>query len=167
MQYFDEALRNETFRQMATRLRAEVATATPSLRAVSEEAADTPIAAGKWAPKEILGHLIDSAANNHQRFVRAEEGETLRLPGYAQDRWVDSQGYAARAWADLVDFWAAYNHHLAHVLDRVSESRRDVPCEIGGGPPVSLSFVALDYIGHLQHHLRQIAGPDASRREPS
>ena len=167
MQYFDDALRNETFRQMASRLRAELANVTPGLRAVSEDAAGTPRATGKWAPKEILGHLIDSAANNHQRFMRAEEGETLRLPGYAQDRWVTLQGYREAAWADLVDFWSAYNHHLARVLDRVPESRRNVLCEIGGGPPVSLSFVALDYIGHLQHHLRQIVGPDAGRSERS
>jgi hypothetical protein len=26
----------------------------------------------KWSKKEILGHLIDSAANNHQRFIRAQ-----------------------------------------------------------------------------------------------
>jgi hypothetical protein len=109
--------------------------------------------------------LIDSAANNHQRFVRAEEGQTLRLPGYAQDSWVASQAYEERPWSDLVDFWSGYNLHLAHVLERLPESRRDVPCEIGGGPPVSLSFVALDYIGHLQHHLRQIL--PTSRREPS
>ena len=25
----------------------------------------------KWSPKEIIGHLIDSASNNHGRFVRA------------------------------------------------------------------------------------------------
>jgi hypothetical protein len=156
VQYFEDALRGQPFREMASRLRSELSAADPGLRAITEGAAGTPRAAGKWTPKEILGHLIDSAANNHQRFVRAEEGQTLRLPGYAQDRWVAAQAYDARSWADLVDFFSAYNLHLAHVLERLPESRRDASCEIGGGPPVSLSFVALDYIGHLQHHLKQI-----------
>jgi hypothetical protein len=38
---------------------------------VSEEEASKPAIAGGWSRKQILGHLIDSASNNHQRFVRA------------------------------------------------------------------------------------------------
>jgi hypothetical protein len=29
----------------------------------------------KWSLKEIIGHLIDSASNNHQRFVRLQLGD--------------------------------------------------------------------------------------------
>jgi hypothetical protein len=171
VQYFADALRDQSFRAMAARLRSEVGGAEAGLRMFSEEAAAVPKAAGKWTRKEIIGHLIDSASNNHQRFVRAEEGATLRLPGYAQDRWVATQGYRESRWTDLVDLWSAYNRHLADVLDRMPESLRDVPCEIGGGATVSLSFVALDYIGHLQHHLGQIldapARPEASLGRPA
>jgi hypothetical protein len=149
---------------MAARLRSEVAAAEERLWAISEEAAAVPRAAGKWSRKEILGHLIDSASNNHQRFARAEAGAALILPGYAQDRWVAFQGYSESPWTDLIDLWSAYNRHLAHLLERIPESLRELPYEIGGGAAVSLSVVALDYIGHLQHHLGQIL--DTTARAP-
>jgi hypothetical protein len=166
VQYFDDALRDQPFSAMASRLRSEIAAAEGGLRAISDETAAVPRAAGKWSRKETLGHLIDSASNNHQRFARAESGATLRLPGYAQDRWVDLQGYGASAWTDLIDLWSAYNRHLAHLLERIPESLRGVSYEIGGGEPVSLGFVALDYIGHLQHHLRQILDASISVARP-
>ena len=34
-----------------------------------------------WSPAEVLGHLIDSAANNHQRFVRAQFTDDLVFSG--------------------------------------------------------------------------------------
>jgi hypothetical protein len=103
-----------------------------------------------------MGHLIDSAANNHQRFVRGQLVDELVDPGYAQQGWVDSQRYAERPWVDVVELWAAYNRHLAHVIAAVPEARRAAPIRIGGDAPMTLSEVALDYVAHIQHHLRQI-----------
>ena len=45
----------------------------------------------RWSKKEILGHLIDSASNNHQRFVRAQFTARLEFPEYEQKSWVKSQ----------------------------------------------------------------------------
>jgi hypothetical protein len=156
MQYFDSSLSAETFQRIGSRLKADVAAAEPRLRALDERTASTPRSAGKWSAKQILGHLIDSAANNHQRFVRAQIVDQLQDPGYAHERWVASQGHAEREWKDLVDFWVVYNRHLAHVIAKIPESRRGTPVSISGDAPVSLSFVALDYVGHIHHHLRQI-----------
>jgi hypothetical protein len=155
-QYFDESLRSQSFAATAESLRREVAAAEPRLRALREEAAGESPAAGKWSPKQVLGHLIDSAANNHQRFVRGQATDELRLPGYEQEHWVGSQRYDEREWTSLVELWAAYNRHLAHVISRIPEDRRDIPCRIGDNPPVTLSHVAIDYVAHLQHHLRQV-----------
>ncbi len=80
---------------------------------------------GGWSAKETLGHLIDSAANNHQRFVRAQFKEDLVFPGYAQDEWVRAQGYDAEPWPLVVNLWKFYNLHLAHVCGRGA----------GGGAP--------------------------------
>jgi hypothetical protein len=90
-----------------------VEAAVPKLRAISESRAEQPRAPGKWSPKQVIGHLIDSAANNHQRFVRAQEGESYTGPGYKQDHWVAVQGYQEASWDDLVALWCAYNRHLA------------------------------------------------------
>ena len=156
MPYFDESLADQPFTVIASRLTAEIDDAQSRLPAITDERASQRRPGNKWSRKQILGHLIDSAANNHQRFIRAQEVSHLRLPGYAQEHWVASQRYAERRWSELIELWCAYNRHLAHVIADVPESVRDTPCEIGDSPVVTLSYVALDYVGHIQHHLRQI-----------
>ena len=163
MQYFDSSQADQTFKVIASRLQAEVDRALTPLRAITNEQAGVPTSSGKWSPKQILGHLIDSAANNHQRFVRGQAASELHLPGYEQMHWVESQHYNDRFWLDLVDLWASYNRHLAHIMTSIPESRRGTPCAIGDNPVVTLSYIALDYVGHIQHHLRQIF--DRPRRD--
>ncbi len=137
-------------------LRSEVDAAVPKLRALTDARAASSLPRGKWSPKQVLGHLIDSAANNHQRFIRVQAEADLSLPGYAQDFWVDTQRYPDRAWPDLIELWSSYNRHLAHVISHIPEAKGSVRFKIGDAPPVTLRFVALDYVGHVQHHLRQI-----------
>jgi len=109
-----------------------------------------------WSPKEVLGHLIDSAANNHQRVVRAQEADALSLPGYEQNHWVRSQGYNDADWPHLVALWTHFNLHLADVMARIPTDRYSVPCTIGESEPVTLEFMIVDYLSHLKHHMAQI-----------
>src|ERR1051326_107422 len=69
-----------------------------------------------WAQIEILGHLVDSAANNHQRFVRSQFSDDLVYQGYEQNQWVSSQKYADESWPELIQLWSSYNLHLHHVV---------------------------------------------------
>jgi hypothetical protein len=80
-------------------------------RTVPDTAARAPYAPGKWSTKEVVGHLIDSAANNHQRFVRAQWTDDLLCPTYAQDEWVRTQRYQEAPWPDLVELFRTYNRH--------------------------------------------------------
>ena len=96
---------------------ARILAATPlRLADISEADASHPPAPGRWSKKEILGHLIDSAANNHQRFVRAQLAPSVVDPSYQQEQWVATQGYAAEPWPDLVNLWLLYNRHLLHII---------------------------------------------------
>jgi hypothetical protein len=156
MPYFDPSDAGEPFAAIASRLRADVASAETRLRALGEREAAEPRKGGKWSAKEILGHLVDSASNNHQRFVRAQLAPPLRMPGYEQASWVSIQRYQERTWSEIIELWSAYNRHLAHVIASIPDERRHVSCEIGDDASMTLEHLVLDYVAHIQHHLRQI-----------
>jgi hypothetical protein len=152
--------------EYAQRLRDAVESATPRLLAIDDAASARPPAPGKWSPREIVGHLVDSAANNHQRFVRGQLQDDLVFLGYAQEDWVRVQDYAHAPWADLVALWRLYNLHLARVMESAPADRRLAPRarhniqEIGFAAPIeataTLDGIMLDYVEHLLHHLRQL-----------
>jgi hypothetical protein len=140
----------------ATRLEELLGEMPGRLSAISEEEAARKPDPAKWSKKEILGHLIDSAANNHQRFVRAQLAPAVELPGYEQDGWVRVQAYMIEPWQDLIEFWRFYNRHLVHVMETIPEDYLAHTCAIGGKPAVTLGFLVEDYVRHLEHHLDQI-----------
>jgi hypothetical protein len=135
------------------------------LHTVPRRLADVPddIAAHKpaphrWSKKEILGHLIDSAANNHQRFVRAQRAPRLEFPSYEQEFWVATQAYATAPWPDLVNLWLLLNRHLLHVVKAMPAAVLSHELVIGGRPAVTLEALAADYLRHVDHHLTQLLG---------
>jgi hypothetical protein len=144
-----------SFTAIGAALLTTVEGAVPKLRAMSESRAERPRAPGKWSPKQVIGHLIDSASNNHQRFVRAQEGTAFTGLRYEQDHWVAVQGYQESDWDDLIVLWRAYNRHLAQVIERIPEGKRGTPVTLGSNEPVTLGFLAYDYVSHLRHHLAQ------------
>src|SRR5712675_3369315 len=115
-------------RQTSLRLMQVVEETETRLSAITEPESMTRSGAGKWSRKEILGHLIDSASNNHQRFVRAQLQDELRWPSYDQSGCVRVQRFQDARWSDLLGFWAAYNRFLAHVLAGVPAEKRNTPC---------------------------------------
>jgi hypothetical protein len=144
-----------------------VRAAASRLRRVDDAAASVRPGAGRWSAKEIIGHLIDSASNNHQRFVRARWQDNLVFAPYDQDGWVSAQRYQDAPWEELVELWGTYNLHLARVMRSVPEDVRTrqhprhnldqlawkpVPAD----EPATLDYFMRDYVGHLEHHLRQV-----------
>jgi hypothetical protein len=127
--------------------------AAAQLPRIAESSARTD---GHWSRKQVLGHLIDSAANNHQRFVRGQLDPELASPGYEQEKWVEVERFEDCEWTELVQFWLAYNRHLLHLMSQVRPESRATPIRIGGDDPVTLEFVMIDYVRHLKHHLHQI-----------
>jgi len=113
-------------------------------------------APSKWSPKEELGHLLDSAANNHQRIVRAQLEENPAMPGYEQQLWVDLHGYCQRNWRELIDLWRALNRQLLAAAEAVPDSAWSRTCTVAGSEPLTLKFVFEDYIEHMMHHMRHI-----------
>ena len=126
------------------------------LRLMNEPAASRRPAPGKWSAKETMGHLIDSAANNHQRFVRMQMQKHLELEGYDGDAWVKLERYGERPWLEIVNLWESYNRHLAHLIRNVDVPALKHTWRSPEGKIVDLEFVIRDYVAHMQHHLDQI-----------
>jgi len=145
------------------------------LSLISETESAVPLGPGKWSAKEILGHLIDSASHNHQRFVRAQLSADMIFPGYEQENWVRVQHYNEAPWADLVSLWRLYNLHLARVILHAPAAARSMQRTrhnlhqiawqtVPESEPVTLEYFMRDYVGHLQHHLNQIFNADREAR---
>jgi DinB family protein len=126
------------------------------LRSIDDAAASKRPAPGKWSGKEILGHLIDSAANNHQRFVRLQLGPSIGLPGYDGDEWVRIQAYQERPWHEIIELWRMYNIQLASLIRRVDRTALRNVWHMPDGKDADLEFIMRDYVVHLRHHLEQI-----------
>ena len=131
-------------------------TVPPRLVDLSDDAVAHKPAPNRWSKKEILGHLIDSAANNHQRFVRAQGSPRLEFPSYEQEFWVGTQSYATEPWPDLVNLWLLLNRHLLHVVKAMPAVVLSHECVIGGRPAVALEALIADYLRHLDNHLAQL-----------
>jgi MOSC domain-containing protein YiiM len=145
--------------------------AVPVLAAMAGEPSRRRPSPEKWSPREVIGHLIDSASNNHQRFVRAQVDGTARFDGYLQDRWVDAQRYHDAPWDELLTLWAFFNRHLARVMAATPAGIRHRLVEPNNFAALAwnatdvaatptLDAFMRDYVGHLRHHLRQVLGED-------
>jgi hypothetical protein len=126
------------------------------LRQIRDADASIRPAPGKWSKKEILGHLIDSAANNHQRFVRLQLSPRLDLPGYDGDGWVRVQRYQDRPWFEIIDLWQMYNTQLASVIRQADPKALGHVWHTPDDRELELQFLIRDYVVHLKHHLDQI-----------
>jgi hypothetical protein len=142
--------------EIAETFRRELDDIHTALFAVSPALADIPWRPGGWNRKQIVGHLVDSATNNRQRFVRAAIEGAYSGPGYAQDAWVAAQGYADQSWDNLLLWWSAEHQILIAAVDRITDERLGALCRVGEDEPVTLRFLIEDYVRHQRHHLGQI-----------
>ena len=121
----------------------------------------------KWTNKEVLGHLIDSAANNHQRFIRGQFSENMVFLGYDQNNWVKASDYNNYNWQDLINLWKNYNLLLVHIIKNINEEdlvktnkktniNEIVFKEVISKEELTLQYLIEDYFRHLYHHLEQI-----------
>jgi len=131
----------------------------PHLRAVADGPAtavpNRPSGSG-WSQREELGHLLDSAVNNHARIVRALLEPAYEGPGYEQEGWVAAHRYREIPWTELVDAWHVHNRILLPLIAGIPEAKLATPCKVGGAAPVTLGFLIDDYVLHMQHHLDKV-----------
>ncbi len=110
-----------------------------------------------WSIQETLGHLIDSASNNHQRFVRYNAHEELHLPDYDQNLCVQRSQYDSYDFQALLTFWYAYNQFLLHLIKQIPpEEMKSSTIKIGDHPSSRLEQLIVEYFAHMEHHEQQV-----------
>jgi hypothetical protein len=156
-----------SYQQFLEDFRDTIVSAKARLSDMSETQSRQKNSPGDWSAAEVIGHLIDSAANNHQRFVRAQFTDDLVFPGYEQNQWVSSQKYSDEAWPEVIQLWTSYNLHLLHVVsvipeDVLTKARSPHTLDqiafkhVDKNTPATLEYLIRDYLDHLRHHLNQI-----------
>lgn len=114
---------------------------------------DVKIAEDKWTLKEMVGHLIDSASNNHQRFIRLQLEEKLVFPGYDAEQWKGASRVGGLDYRFIIQFWKQYNDFLLYIIENVDQKCLSNHWDIDGKQK-SLAFLIEDYFEHLRFHRR-------------
>lgn len=142
-------------KETVSRLQHLCDTVPDQLLALGEEVLSHKPAPNKWSKKEIIGHLIDSAANNHQRFVRGQF-EAAPSISYDSDNWVAGNYYHNADSKQLIALWEHYNRHLATVISHIPDDLLTRQIQTGPEQRYTLEFLIRDYVMHLEHHLDEI-----------
>ncbi len=109
--------------------------------------------ANRWSISEVIGHLVDSACNNHQRFVRAQYCSDFVFPKYEQNEWVSAGNYQGSDWESLIELWYHYNRLIVRIIRNMHVSILPIPCTITPYETCTLGFLVKDYLDHMKHHL--------------
>ena len=159
--------RVDELKKVADKIEQQVNSADHQWRALTDPVLTFRPSEDAWSIKEIIGHLIDSASNNHQRFVRLQLLEELTFPDYGQDNihWVRIQNYQNRTWEELLGLWRHYNLQLADIIRSVEPSCLNHFWQLDAAKKVTLFDLMVDYLRHLEDHLDQINDTLAASKE--
>lgn len=116
-------------------------------------------AEGKWSKQEILGHLIDSAINNLQRFTEIQFlPQPYTVISYRQNELVIVNNYQDLPLDHLLDLWQALNRQIMLVVKNIPFEKLDYPVDpqYENKELKTLSWIICDYVAHMEHHFRQI-----------
>jgi hypothetical protein len=159
MSYFERTVTEDIPDTAPAKLRASLKMAHYRLLRVRGYEAGLRVRPGGWTRKQILGHLLDSAINNHYRLARAVLEDGYRGPGYDQDGWNRIHAYGDLEWHTLVNLWEAHNRLLEHLVEQIPPSSYQFTCQLEGMPPTTIQGLIADYVTHLEHHVDQICAP--------
>jgi len=110
-----------------------------------------------WSKKEILGHLIDSAINNIQRFTEIQFCEKpYQIRKYNPDELVKANDYQNKDVHELFQLWKQLNMHIRYIIENQTKNTLGYSIILPDNQKKDFRFLITDYINHLEHHLNQI-----------
>ena len=105
----------------------------------------------KWTLKEMTGHLIDSASNNHQRFIRLQIENEIFFPFYDPEEWKNISKVDSLDYTDLISFWKQYNDFIIHIITNINPASLNNVWKTSAGNK-TLGFLVDDYFSHMKIH---------------
>lgn len=121
---------------------------------IGEEKMAEKLTPNKWSKKEIIGHLIDSATNNHQRFIRGQF-ENIPEIRYDQNKWNEYSFYQQMDSHQIIQFWSIYNKQLIEIIQRIPVENLQKQVKVGEDL-YTIESLIIGYIEHLEYHLKQV-----------
>jgi hypothetical protein len=109
-------------------------------------------AEGKWSPREMLGHLVDTERIMGYRAVCVARGETQSLPGFDENAYVLHADFDDVPLGELLDELAEVRaSHLSFFRHLKPAAWRRVGA--ANAHPISVRALAHVIVGHPRHHL--------------
>ena len=103
---------------METRLHKLLLKGQNYIQQCSEESLTKKVNPEKWSKKEIVGHLIDSAINNLQRFTEIQfEDKPFVINNYNQTELVKANDYQHADTLHLLNFWLEINTRIQSIIE--------------------------------------------------
>ena len=133
----------DTYEKIVDRMHRKLTTCSDICRFTSPEE--------DWSIIELVSHLVDSASNNHQRFIRLQYEKELFFPGYDAEAWRNISKMRDADYAQMVELWKTFNWYLIELLKRMDPAALS-NCWNTDGRQLSLQFLVEDYFGHLLWH---------------
>jgi hypothetical protein len=125
-------------------------------RQLPEEITLVKLEESKWTLKEIIGHLIDSASNNHQRITRLQLTEELHFPAYENEKWLVAEKWNRFGWQKMLNLFEHYNVFIAHLIEHANPDclkNRWFGRDRSGERIFTLEEMMTDYLRHFKEHL--------------
>ncbi len=123
---------------------------------LDEEITGKKLSIDKWTLKEIIGHLIDSASNNHQRFLRLQLRNDLEFPDYNKDDWIKLQKYNEILYSDLLSLFLYYNKLIKQIILNVDKNCLKNKWNVAWDENtnyITLERLIKHYVEHIKGHI--------------
>lgn len=113
--------------------------------------ADFSYREGKWTPKELLGHLIDTERVLSFRAFFIARGDGQNLPGFEQDDYVKAGDFGNRDFDELIEEFSTVRFHTLQLLKSFPLPLYQKSASINGNQTV-LTAMPFIIAGHVVHH---------------
>jgi hypothetical protein len=150
--YFNKYLALNSDEPYEVQIQTQIESCSGFFEAKGKAWADKAYAAGKWTPKEVLGHVIDTERIFTFRALCFARGETSPLPGFDQDPYVLNAQFGQVAIQDLLEDFKNQRQALLSLIKTLPEESM-TNLGLASGKPNSPRALFWMIAGHFEHHM--------------